>query len=109
MELKGKQLKSKRVAEEPLSVSIVLILFLNSRVCFQRQRLQARSPKPIKTAQEIATPLAHLPYDEQLKQKQDASFKITLNIKKQAIQAGIQSAKSWKVENLLKEVCFICD
>ncbi|KAE9549929.1 hypothetical protein FO519_006871 [Halicephalobus sp. NKZ332] len=74
MEIKGKLLKTKRVAEEPLS----------------RQRMQARSPQPIRTAKEIATPLAHLSYDEQLKQKQEASFKIALNIKKQAIQAGIQ-------------------
>ncbi|KAE9548496.1 hypothetical protein FO519_008285, partial [Halicephalobus sp. NKZ332] len=88
MEIKGKLLKTKRVAEEPLS----------------RQRMQARSPQPIRTAKEIATPLAHLSYDEQLKQKQEASFKIALNIKKQAIQAGIQSAKSWRIENLLKPI-----
>uniref|UniRef100_A0A914Z9E6 tRNA (uracil(54)-C(5))-methyltransferase n=1 Tax=Panagrolaimus superbus TaxID=310955 RepID=A0A914Z9E6_9BILA len=85
-EIKGKTLSTKHVPEE----SIV--------------ERKPQSPKPLKTAKELTTPLADLPYDQQLEQKQNTSIKVALNLKKQCISNGIYSARQWVVENLVKDI-----
>uniref|UniRef100_A0AC34GDD2 RRM domain-containing protein n=1 Tax=Panagrolaimus sp. ES5 TaxID=591445 RepID=A0AC34GDD2_9BILA len=85
-EIKGKTLSTKHVPEE----SIV--------------ERKPQSPKSLKTAKELTTPLADLPYDQQLEQKQKTSIKVALNLKKQCISNGIYSARQWVVEHLVKEI-----
>lgn len=102
-QVKGQTLKVKRVADEPIVVRI-FIYFEVLLMILQERKVQ--SPKPLKSAVEIATPLASMPYEEQLKEKQQSSLIVSSNLKKQAISAGIKNAKTWKVETMLKQVSF---
>uniref|UniRef100_A0A7E4ZWY0 tRNA (uracil(54)-C(5))-methyltransferase n=1 Tax=Panagrellus redivivus TaxID=6233 RepID=A0A7E4ZWY0_PANRE len=88
IEIKNNKLSAKQVDDEPV-----------------RQRdPRDDKPKPIRTAEEITTPLANMSYEEQLASKQKQSFDVALKLKNQATHQQVQNSRKWRVETILKQI-----
>jgi hypothetical protein len=59
-------------------------------------------------ANEVSAPLSNVPYEEQIRLKQENAKKVAQMLIKQLSEAKVANARYIKADKLLQEVCILC-